>query len=104
MFERDGPLSKTDFLVGMHRLIYCDEFQRLCLLMANSAKLRRQIHHFEENLLYEVRNLIADVGRSRSKNTNESGSAEYYDCDVWKPLTSSSAQVDDFRREVQDMQ
>jgi len=50
--DGDGELTKFEFGQGMRRLIFCNDFQRQCLLMLAVAQQKRK--------LYEMRNQIEE--------------------------------------------
>lgn len=51
--DGDGELSKAEFAQGMRRLIWCDDFQRQCLLMLAIAQVKRK--NYDMKVDFEMR-------------------------------------------------
>jgi hypothetical protein len=55
--DGDGELDKSEFAMGMRRLIWCNDFQRQCLLLLAVAQQKRKLYETKSELTAIMQNI-----------------------------------------------
>jgi voltage-gated sodium channel len=66
--EGTGDLSKTEFVEGIHRLIFQTDFQRNCLNQMAMGALHKSIHEVTSDLRTEIHKAIGEITREIQSN------------------------------------